>query len=400
MIGGKSADAVLDAMREFLRTEVHPLEAELTAQRFDMLLPRLEEKRQQVKGMGLWAPALPEEYGGMGLPFLEFAPVSEVLGSSPLGLYCFNCQAPDIGNMELLLHAGSAQQKETYLRPLAAGEIRSCFSMAEPEHAGSNPVHMSTTAVRDGDDYVIDGHKWFSSACDGAAFAIVMALTNPDAENPYGRASQIIVPTDTPGFERIRNISLMGDEGSGYFSHSEVRFEGVRVPVTNRIGEEGSGFELAQRRLGPGRIHHCMRWIGICERAFEMMCRRAGTRELAPGQVLAEKQTIQNWIAESRVEIDAARMLTLNAARRIDEEGQKAARIEISSIKFFVAGVMDRVVDRAVQVHGALGVSDDTILSWWYRHERPSRIYDGADEVHKSVVAREALKTYGIRIPR
>jgi acyl-CoA dehydrogenase len=400
MSGGKSADAVLDTMREFLRTEVHPLEAELMAQHFDVLLPRLEEKRQQVKEMGLWAPALPEEYGGMGLPFLEFAPVSEVLGSSPLGLYCFNCQAPDIGNMELLLHAGSAEQKEAYLQPLASGEIRSCFSMAEPEHAGSNPVHMSTTAVRDGDDYVIDGHKWFSSACDGAAFAIVMALTNPNAENPYGRASQIIVPTDTPGFERVRNISLMGDEGSGYFSHSEVRFEGVRVPVTNRIGEEGSGFELAQRRLGPGRIHHCMRWIGICERAFEMMCRRAGTRELAPGQVLAEKQTIQNWIAESRVEIDAARMLTLNAARRIDDEGQKAARIEISSIKFFVAGVMDRVVDRAVQVHGALGVSDDTILSWWYRHERPSRIYDGADEVHKSVVAREALKAYGIRIRR
>lgn len=396
----KTGEEMLDRMREFLRAKVCPLEDDLLAQRFDTLLPRLHEKRRQVKDMGLWAPALPREFGGMGLPFLEFAPVSEVLGSSPLGLYCFNCQAPDIGNMELLLHAGSPEQKATYLRPLAAGDIRSCFSMAEPEHAGSNPVHMSTTAVRDGDEYVIEGHKWFSSACDGAAFAIVMALTNPDAENPYQRASQIIVPTDTPGFERVRNIPLMGDVGADYFSHSEVRFHGCRVPVTNRIGEEGSGFELAQRRLGPGRIHHCMRWIGVCERAFEMMCRRAGTRELAPGQVLAEKQTIQNWIAESRVEIDAARMLTLNAARRIDAEGQKAARIEISSIKFFVAGVMDRVVDRAVQVHGALGVSDDTILSWWYRHERPSRIYDGADEVHKSVVAREALKAYGIRIPR
>jgi alkylation response protein AidB-like acyl-CoA dehydrogenase len=320
--------------------------------------------------------------------------VSEELGRSPLGHLAFNCQAPDVGNMELLHAHGSAEQKRRWLDPLARGDVRSCFSMTEPEHAGSNPVWLSTTAVRDGDEYVIDGHKWFTSSADGAAFAIVMAVTNPDAGRAHARASMIVVPTDTPGFRLVRNIPLMGDVGEDYFSHAEIRYEGCRVPVENRIGPEGAGFPLAQERLGPGRIHHCMRWIGVCERAFELMCRRALGRELNPGDPLGERQAVQHWIAESRAEIDAARLLTLNAAARIDAVGARGARVEISTIKFYVAGVLQRVLDRAIQVHGALGMTDDLLLSFWYRHERGARIYDGPDEVHKSLVAREVLKGF------
>ncbi len=298
--------------------------------------------------------------------------------------------------MELLLRHGSTEQRERWFAPLVRGEIRSCFAMTEPEHAGSNPVHLSTTAVRDGDEYVIDGHKWFTSAADGAAFAIVMAVTNPAAPSAYARASQIIVPTDTPGFRLVRNIPVMGDAGEDYFSHGEVVYEACRVPVSNRIGPEGSGFALAQERLGPGRIHHCMRWIGICERAFDLMCRHAAERELSPGVPLGSKQAVQHWIAESRAEIHASRLMVLDAAERIDREGASAARVDISLIKFFVANVLQRVVDRAIQVLGGLGVTDDTPLSFIARHERAARIYDGPDEVHKSVVARQILKGYGV----
>jgi alkylation response protein AidB-like acyl-CoA dehydrogenase len=254
---------------------------------------------------------------------------------------------------------------------------------------------MKTTAVRDGDEYVINGHKWFSSSADGAAFAVAMVVTNPDAE-PHARASQIIVPTDTPGYRWIRNIPVMGHAGDGWSSHSELRFENVRVPVGNLLGEEGAGFAIAQARLGPGRIHHCMRWIGICERSFDLMCGRAATRDLAPGDKLGNRQTVQNWIAESRAEINAARLMVLHAAWKIDNAGTKAAREEVSAIKFFVAGVLMAVVDRAIQVHGAMGVSDDTILQYFYRHERGARIYDGPDEVHKTVIAKRALRKYGM----
>jgi alkylation response protein AidB-like acyl-CoA dehydrogenase len=295
--------------------------------------------------------------------------------------------------MEVLLAFGSGAQRQEWLNPLLQGKIRSCFSMTEKDRPGSNPVWMETSATQDGDDYIINGQKWFTSSADGAAFAIVMAITNPDAE-PHRRASQIIVPTETPGFHRVRNISCMGHEGSDWASHSEIRYENCRVPVSNRIGDEGEGFAIAQARLGPGRIHHCMRWIGIAERSFEIMCRRAVERELAPGETLGTKQSIQNWIAESRAEIDASRLLVLHAGWRIDAEGAKAARIDISVIKFTVAGMMLKVVDRAIQTLGALGISDDTILSYFYRNERASRIYDGADEVHKSVVARRILRDY------
>lgn len=391
-------EAVLPQIKAFIEEELFPLEELFRANNFEELLPQLADKRERVKGLGLWAPHLPEALGGMGLSLLEFAHISEALGCSPLGHYAFNCQAPDVGNMEILHLFGTAEQQEDYLQPLVDGRIRSCFSMTEPEHAGSNPVWMSTTAEKEGDDYVINGHKWFTSSADGAAFAIVMAVTNPDADSPYRRASQIIVPTDTAGFEQVRRIPVMGDAGADYFSHSEIRYENCRVPQSNLLGEEGGGFAIAQERLGPGRIHHCMRWIGICERALAMMCERAAERELSPGQPLASRQTIQHWIGESAAEIHASRLMVLDAAAKIDQYGQRAARVEISIIKFYVAGTLQRVLDRAIQVHGALGLTEDTLLSFWARHERAARIYDGPDEVHKSVVARQLLREYGVNI--
>ncbi|HEX8695793.1 MAG TPA: acyl-CoA dehydrogenase family protein [Longimicrobium sp.] len=384
-------------VRAFVREELVPLEGRFMAEPFRALLPALGEARARAKAAGLWAPHLPRELGGQGLSLAVFARVSEALGWSPLGHYALNCQAPDVGNMELLHAHGSPEQRRRWLEPLARGEIRSCFSMTEPDRAGSNPVWLSTTAVRDGGQYVINGRKWFTSSADGAAFAIVMAVTNPDAEKPHARASQIVVPADTPGFRLVRNIPVMGEAGEDYFSHGEVAYEDCRVPVENRIGPEGAGFLLAQERLGSGRIHHCMRWIGVAERAFDLMCRRAAERELAPGDVLGTRQAVQHWIAESRAEIDAARLLTLDAAEKIDRGGARAARVEISTIKFYVAGVLQRVLDRAIQVHGAAGMTDDLLLSFWYRHERGARIYDGPDEVHKSLVAREVLKGYGVR---
>ncbi len=389
---------VLERVRAFMESTVYPLERETAGLGFYAAEPLLEKARTKVREAGLWTPQVPREWGGLGLSVVEFGRVSELLGRSPYGLYVFNCAAPDAGDIEVLISQGTDAQQERHLRPLLAGEIRSCFSMTEPEHAGSNPILMSTTAVRDGDDYVINGHKWFTTAADGAAFAIVMAVTNPDAESPYARASQILVPTDTPGFRLVRNIPVMGEVGEGWVSHSEVAYEDCRVPATNLLGKEGAGFAIAQERLATGRIYHCMRWIGICERAFEMMCERAATREIAPGRPLASKQTVQNWIAESRAEINASRLMVLDAAAVIDRDGSEAAKIEISVIKFFVAGVLQAVLDRAIQVHGALGVTDDTLLSFWMRHERAARIYDGPDEVHKSRVARRILRDYGLRL--
>jgi alkylation response protein AidB-like acyl-CoA dehydrogenase len=389
---------VLRIIRDFIRTEAVPLEIEFIRRPFRELLPRLREKREKVKALGFWSPHLPERLGGLGLALAEFARVSEEMGRTPLGHYLFNCQAPDVGNMEILIEHATDSQKETFLKPLVRGEARSCFAMTEPELPGSNPTWMATSAAKDGNDYVLNGHKWFASAADGARFAIVMAVTNPEAARAHQRASLIIVPTDTPGFRRVRNIPVMGDAGEDYASHAEILFENCRVPQSNRLGEEAQGFAIAQQRLGPGRIHHCMRWIGICERAFELMCQRAASRQLAPGQLLAGRQIVQQWIAESRAEINAARLLVLDTAAKIDREGSRAAREEISMIKFFVAGVLDRVLDRAIQVHGALGLTDDLVLSYWYRHERAARIYDGPDEVHQALVARLILKRYGVDV--
>ena len=383
-------------IRAFLEQEIYPLEKDFLSKSFHQLLPALQQKREQVKARGWWTPHLPKEAGGLGLALAEFAQLSEEMGRTPLGHFVFNCQAPDIGNTEILLGHGTEEQKQTYLWPLIRGEIRSCFSMTEPEFPGSNPVWMNTTAMREGDDYVINGHKWFTSSAEGAAFAIVMAITNPDAKSPHQRASQIIVPTNTPGFKLVRNISVMGHVGDDYATHAEIVYENCRVPQRNLLGQEGSGFAMAQERLGPGRIHHCMRWIGIGERAFDMMCAYAVKRQLAPNKPLATSEIIQTWLAESRAEINAARLLVLDTARKIDREGAHAARDEISLIKFFVAGILQKVLDRAIQVHGGLGVTDDTVLAYWFRHERAARIYDGPDEVHKLAVAKRILRKWGL----
>ncbi len=377
---------------DFMQQYVLPLEDIFLKQSPEAAFEAAHQLRKKAKDAGLFAPYLPEHDGGLGLTLPEFAQISELLGMSPLGHYVFNCQAPDIGNIELLHQFASEALKETYLKPLMRGETRSCFSMTEPEHAGSNPVNMSTTAVREGDEYVINGHKWFTTAADGAAFAVVMAVTNPD-DAPHKRASMILVPTHTPGFNLLRNIPIMGEAGAGYISHAEIQYTDCRVPTQNLIGAEGAGFMLAQARLGPGRIHHCMRWIGICERVLDMMCRRAASRDMG-GQLLADKQVIQHWIAEARASINASRYMVLHTADKIEREGTQAARQEISTIKFFVSEVLMTTIDRAVQVHGALGITDDTLLSFWYRHERGSRIYDGPDEVHKSSLAKSILKQY------
>lgn len=382
---------------EFMDREIIPLEPELHRAPFREMLPVLTEKREMVRKMELWAPNHPKEYGGMGLDLVEFGMVSEALGRSPLGHYVFNCQAPDAGNIEILHLHGSKEQKEQYLRPLVEGKIRSCFSMTEVETPGSNPVMLETTAVKDGNDYVINGQKWYSTAADGAAFSIVMAVTNPEAP-PHLRASMIIVPTDTRGFNLVRNIMVMGHEGDDWASHAEILFQSCRVPQSNLLGQEGQGFVMAQERLGPGRIHHCMRWIGVCNRAFDLMCSRASKRMITPdGKTLGTRQIVQSWIAESAAEIQAARLMTLQAAWKIEKLGPKAARYDISFIKFFVANVMQKVLDRALQVHGGLGMTDDTMIAWFYRHERAARIYDGTDEVHKVAVAKKILKDYAGR---
>ena len=384
---------ILGMIDEFVDKELIPLEKDFLADKLDKVLPALEEKRAMVKQMELWAPLHPVEHGGMGLSLMESALIFEALGRTPLGLYAFGCMAPDAGNIEILHKYASPEQTEKWLNPLVAGKIRSCFSMTEVDLPGSNPVMLDTTAVKDGDDYVINGHKWYTTAADGAAFAIVMAVTNPEAP-PYLRASMIIVPADTPGYNLVRNIPVMGHAGQGYFSHAEILYQNCRVPQSNLLGPEGHAFVIAQERLGPGRIHHCMRWIGICNRAFDLMCARARDRIIGPNRTLASKQIIQAWIAESAAAIQAARLMVLHAAWKIDELGAKAARQEISLIKFVVANTMQQVIDRALQVHGGLGMTDDTVIAFFYRHERAARIYDGADEVHKVSVARQILKGY------
>lgn len=388
---------ILGMMKEFVQKELIPLEAESLNKSFSEILPQLEEKRRMVKQMELWSPLMPKEYGGMELNLMESALVYEALGGTPFGLFVFGCQAPDAGNIEILHQYGTDEQKEKWLKPLINGEIRSCFSMTEVDLPGSNPVMMDTTAEKDGDDYVINGHKWFTSSADGAAIAIVMAVTNPDAGR-YQQASMIIVPTDTPGFNLVRNIPVMGHAGDGYASHGEVLYQNCRVPRSNLLGPEGHGFIMAQDRLGPGRIHHCMRWIGICNRAFDLMCARARDRIIAPDRMLSTKQIIQAWIAECAADIQAARLMVLHAAWMIETVGKSEARKEISMIKFVVANVMQKVVDRAIQVHGGLGMTDDTILAQWYRHERAARIYDGADEVHKVSLAKRILRELGDRV--
>ena len=349
----------------------------------------LSSLRARAREEGLWAPHLPPEAGGTGQGFLAYAYLNEEIGRSVWAQYVFGCQAPDAGNGEILHLFGTEEQKRRWLEPLVAGEVRSFFSMTEPEVPGSDPTTLRTRAVRDGDDWVIDGHKWFSSGAEGAAFAIVMAVTDPDAE-PHRRATQIIVTTDVDGIQ-ITPVPIFGHRGHGWSTHCEVTYTGVRVPVDNTLGEPGDGFRIAQKRLGPGRIHHVMRWLGQMQRAFELLCTRALERE-AFGSRLADKQTIQNWIADSAADIHACRLMTLDAAHKIDSGDE--ARVEISIIKFVAARVLNEVIDRAIQVHGGLGLTDRTPLAAMYAMARGARIYDGPDEVHRMVVSRRILREF------
>ena len=353
----------------------------------DALIAQLQS---EVKELGLWAPHVPPEAGGTGTGFLDYAYLNEQIGRVSWAQLIFGCQAPDAGNAEILHMFGTDEQKDRWLFPLVAGEIRSFFSMTEPEVPGSDPTTLRTRAVRDGDEWVIDGHKWFSSGAQGAAFGIVMAVTDPAAD-PHARATQIIVPADTAGVEVVRPIVVMGHAGKGWSTHCEVRYTNVRVPVSNTLGAEGAGFRIAQKRLGPGRIHHVMRWLGQMQRAFELMCSYANERE-SFGEPLARKQTVQNWVADSYAEIQACRLMTLDAAHKIDAGDE--ARVEISAIKFFAAAVLQDVIDRAIQVHGARGLTDETPLAHMAMLARGGRIYDGPDEVHRQVVARRILKAF------
>ena len=376
--------------RAFMEEHVYPNEAALGREdrEADALMSGL---RAHAKEEGLWAPHLPPQAGGTSGSFLVYAHLNEEIGRSVWAQLVFGCQAPDAGNGEILWHFGTDEQKERFLRPLVAGEIRSFFSMTEPEVSGSDPTTLRTRAVRDGDDWVIDGHKWFSSGAEGASFGIVMAVTDPVAD-PHRRATQIIVPADTPGVEIVRAVPTMGHRGRGWSTHCEVRYTSVRVPVANTLGEVGDGFHIAQKRLGPGRTHHVMRWLGQMQRAFELMCAYALERE-AFGGPLADKQTVQNWIADSAAEIQACRLMTLDAAHKLDQGHE--ARVEVSLIKFFAARVLHDVIDRAVQVHGARGLTDETPLGVMYAMARGARIYDGPDEVHRMLVARRILKSFG-----
>jgi len=385
----------LDWMEDFVRAEVWPLETvveELGQDGFERAIAPL---RDTVKERGLWAAHLPPELGGQGFGQVKLGLMHEILGTSPYAPFVFGNNAPDSGNAEILALAGTPDQKEQWLEPLLAGDLRSAFSMTEPETAGSDPTLLETRAVDAGDAWVIDGHKWFSSNGSVADFLVVMAVTDPDAR-PHQRASMFIVPAGAPGVRIVRDVATMEQPAEHYGrigGHAEIVYDGVRVPKDALLGARGAGFEIAQQRLGPGRIHHCMRWLGVSRRAFDMLCERAVSR-YAHGSLLAEKQTVQNWIADSAAQMQAARLMTLHAAWRIDNDGAAAARQEIALIKFFGAGILHDVVDRALQAHGALGYSTDLPLEAMYRYARAARIYDGPDEVHRQSVARRILRGY------
>jgi len=374
--------ALKTRMKTFINDVVIPREPELMGE--DSNSERVAaELKTEAKESGLWALGHPAEIGGGGLPFMDFVYLNEVIGRSHWGSWA-------VGSLSMqdsiMLHQyASDEQRERFLEPLVAGEIYPSVGLTEPEVAGSDPTQMQAVAVLDGDEWVISGHKWFTSGANRAAFTTVFAITEADAEK-HNKFSSIIVPTDTEGYEIVRVVPTMGHTGG---NHCEVNYNDVRVPYENLLGGRGQGFHIAQKRLGPGRIFHCMRWLGQAQRAFELMCERAKTR-YAHGSYLAEKGDIQALIAESAAEIQAARMMTLDAARAIDSGSE--ARTEISLIKFWGARMLHNVIDRAIQVHGALGVTADTPLEFMYREARYARLYDGPDEVHRMVVARRLVR--------
>jgi acyl-CoA dehydrogenase len=387
----------LQWMRSFVDAEILPLETiefDVDDQQWDRLTAPLKD---EVRRQGLWACHLDPELGGQGYGQVKLALMHEILGRSPLAPGIFGNQAPDSGNAELLAIGGNEEQKQRWLRPLLDGEYRSAFSMTEPEVAGSDPTLIQTRAVLDGDEYVINGHKWFTSNGSKSDFLIVMVVTNPDV-HAYQGCSMIVVPTRAPGVHIIRDVPNMhhpyahpGRRNPG--GHAEIRYEDVRVPAANLIANPGDGFLLAQKRLGPGRLHHAMRWIGQSRRAFDMLCERALSR-YSHGSILAEKQMIQDFVAESLIDIETARLLCLNAAWKIDQVGSSKSRTEIAMIKVYGTRMLFNVIDRAIQVHGALGYTTDLPLEEMYRVARASRLVDGADEVHKVTIARQTLKNY------
>jgi acyl-CoA dehydrogenase len=385
----------LEWMRAFVREEIWPIETiadELGQAELDRIYAPLQKR---VKERGLWAAHLPPDLGGQGFGQVKLGLMHEILGTSMFAPNAFGCQAPDSGNSEILAIAGTPEQKERWLHPLLAGELKSAFSMTEPETPGSDPTQLRSRAVRDGDGWVLNGHKWFSTNGSIADFLIVMAVTDPDAE-PHRRASMFIVPVETPGVTIVRDVPTMEhpEEHFGMLGgHTEILYEEVRLGPETLLGEEGDGFVISQQRLIPGRIHHCMRWLGVARRAFDMLCERSLYRPVRGG-MLRDKQTIQNWIADSAAEMQAARLLTLHAAWKIDMYGSHAARLDVSLIKFFGARVLHDVIDRALQAHGALGFSTDLPLEAMYRYARHSRFVDGADEVHRESVARQILRRY------
>jgi acyl-CoA dehydrogenase len=385
----------LDWMREFVTRELWPLETILEELTYDALDEIVKPLQEEVKRRGLWAAHLPPELGGQGFGQVKLALMHEILGTTAIAPTVFGNQAPDSGNSEIIALAGSPEQKRQFLDPLLAGELRSAFSMTEPEVAGSDPTAIRTRARREGDEYVIDGHKWFSSNASRADFLIVMAVTNPDAP-PHQRASMFIVPVDTPGVNIVRDVPTMefpNGHNAFHGGHAEIVYDSVRISSDLLLGGEGDGFRIAQQRLGPGRIHHCMRFIGLSYRAFDMLCERATYRS-SHGKLLGDHQTVQNWIADSAAKLNAARLMTLHAAWVADMQGFSAARREISLVKFFTADALHDIVDRALQVHGALGYSTDLPLEAMYRFARGTHFYDGADELHRSVAARLILRGY------
>jgi acyl-CoA dehydrogenase len=388
-------EAKLEWMRGFVRDNIWPLETLSDELGWDGLRQAMAPLQDEVRAQGLWAAHLDPELGGQGFGQVRLGLMHEILGTSPIAPLAFGNAAPDSGNSEILAMAGTPEQKDRYLHPLLAGDLKSAFSMTEPETAGSDPTLLQTQAQPDGEGWVINGHKWYSTNGSIADFLIVMAVTDPDAR-PHQRASMFIVDADAPGVEIVRDIASMDhphDSWRLYGNHAEIRYDNVRVGPEALLGARGAGFLIAQQRLYPGRIHHCMRWLGVARRAFDMLCERSLYR-FAHGQVLARHETVQNWIADSAAEMQAARLMTLHAAWKMDTQGVLAARQDIALIKFFGARVLHDVVDRALQAHGGLGYSTDMPLEAMYRYARAARIYDGPDEVHRASVARQVLRGY------